>query len=336
MIQPKKFLSLALFILAIIHSDMSANDYASCCEGDCPSFCEGFWVEAQFLWWKPCLSDNDVATVSDALIPFQGNNSIVFMPYDWEPGVRVYAGKDNLWCGWDLWGVYTYLQTTGTVDLTAPADGLLFSDYLLANLGSGVVGFFYSTSDSIHQKQKLNYQTYEILFSRTAFNVNCLSLTPYFGVEGLLLDQTLNFSTSTDGNSLSIDASLDYHGVGLKTGIDLLFPLNNCFGFFANTSIAMVYGTKHWKITGNGVTNQDTPLNVNTTIKANECLFVPGYDIQIGLDFATCWCGTQVGAKVGWEFLQWCNISQINRFSTNHDKLTLGFQGLIVGGFVKF
>lgn len=324
----KYFLGVTLLISYLSHGNLKANECGSCFDGVC--------IGAEFLYWQPCLSNNDVALVFDS-DPLESSGRFEFIPNDWEPGVRVYLGKDNFWCGWNIWASYTYLKTNGSKDLTPPPNGALISDFLFGNAGNDIALFAYSFVDFIHQRQTIEYQTYEILFSHWKFETcYCLTLMPYFGVEGLLLDQTLEFATASGANTLNADITLDYHGVGLKTGLDFHFPLWKCFSFIVNTSLSMTYGNKKWELTGIGQTNDTSATPLNQNIKAKECVFIPGFDIKLGLNFATCRCGKEIGVIAGWEYLQKHNVPQINRYGTIDDTLTLGFQGLFAGGYVKF
>jgi hypothetical protein len=324
----KCLLLLALFATSYLKADNYSYD------NSCGCWWNGIWVEAEFLYWKPCLSDSRVGSIS-TLPPRIGQNNLEFLSFDWEPGVRATIGKNNLWCGLNLRGSYVYMKPEGQVDLAAPAGSLIFSDFLLANYGAAVADFSYSSSTALFQKHTFTYQTWEVLLSRE-FNTPCLDFIPFFGVEGLILDQRLDFSTANGANSVAIDTKLDYSGVGLKAGMDIVYPLCGCLDFFLKPSFSMVYGTKDWKVSGNGVTNDTTPLPVNFNANGSACVFIPGFDIQLGFKYMTCCWDKLMGVSVGWEFLQWSNIPQINRFNTTDDDLTLGFQGLTAGGFVVF
>ncbi len=324
----KKWLCLlTMLITSYLKADNSAYESPSGC------WCNGIWLEAEFLYWKACISDSGVAGVS-TIPPRTGNINVEFLSFDWEPGVRATIGKNNLWGGLNLRGSYVYMKPEGLVDLNASPGTLMFSDFLLANYGSAVADFGYSTSTSIFQKHTITYQNWEVLLSRE-FNTPCLDFIPFFGVEGLILDQHLDFSTASGANSVAIDTELDYCGVGFKAGMDILYPLCGCFDFFLKPSFSMLYGTKNLRATANGISN-DTLEAINSYSTGEACVFIPGFDIQLGFKYMNCCWDKLMGVSVGWEFLQWSNIPQINRFSTSDDDLTLGFQGFTASGFVVF
>ncbi len=303
---------------------------------NCYNYCwtGNLWIEAEFLWWKPCISNARAGSTTTLPIG-TGENKLNFICYDWKPGVRGSIGYDDLFCGWNLAASYTYIQPEGQVSRQAPVDSVILSDFLGSKLGAEGASFNYDTLTSLFQKHRITYQTWEIILSTTCPTC-CATLIPYFGVEGLLLHQRLDVAATSGANSVFFDVKLDYHGAGLKAGLDVDFPLFSCFSFFINPSFALVYGLKHWDIDADGVTNDEAPLPVTFEGRGCTCVLVPGFDIQIGLTYGLKLCETIIGLRTGWEFHQWTNVPQINLLNSTDDTLTLGLQGFFLSGFVAF
>lgn len=340
-----------LFLSLLAFRANAEFEYPCYSEGDAPAFLEdsscctetcnpcnnwGVWVEGEYLYWKACLSDSRVGIIS-TIPPRTGENTFHYLSYDRQSGVRASIGIDGLCSCWNLWGSYTYIRPEGKISLEAPIEkgSFILSDFMVANFGNEVAAWNYDFSTSLFQEQKIKYQTYDVLLSRD-FEVCCLEIHPFFGVTGLLLDQTLNFSTANGLNTIAFDTTIDYSGVGLKTGVNIVYPLSKCFNIFTRSSFAMVAGSKDYRLKADGVTNDSAPVPVTFASKGNACVYLPGFDIQIGLSYTANWCNKFISFKLGWEFLQWSNVPQINQINTTNDTLTLGMQGLTAGASVLF
>jgi hypothetical protein len=307
----------------------------------------------------------------------------------WEPGVRVRVAKRDIFCDWTLSGSYTWIHSTDNSSVHAGGVNGTSSDFVTSPLfAPGIANNFSSTTDLVTFTDgaatwKSNYQTWDVLLSYD-FNCNrCSVFTPFFGVEGLILSQQLdaefnyyneasgNVSGSSNGSSGQtisgsgqglvdeaawVNWKSSYFGVGLKLGTDYVFNLFDCLKLFARASGSIVIGNNDshshqgYKY-GNG-TGAATFQTLGKYKDDDCCLIVPGYNIALGVQYDSCWCGTDVALRLGWEFVQWFNVANPRSYGSNSflntanhafatsasspNTSTIGYQGLTVGLDVRF
>lgn len=373
---------LSLGLLAMTPNVASANDcYSDCCD---PCSLAGFEVGVDFIYWKPCYDNtewgvklNSTSTTLPTVDAYESNYAAICP--SWEPGVRVRVAKHDILCDWTLSGSYTWIHSNDRSRIHADGTTGTSSDYVTSPLfGPGIADFddlFFFTEGAA--SWKTNYQTWDVLLSYDFECNRCSTFTPFFGVEGLILSQQLrtafaynDFNTgSSSHSSNSDDESLvnltnaaavswksSYFGVGLKLGTDYVFNLFDCLKLFARASGSIVIGDNNssnrqvYHIgTGTGTAAQTRAARYKDD---DCCLIVPGYHIQLGVQYDNNWCGTDVALRLGWEFVQWFNIANprtyVNTFggSTTADNFaiqasspnvsTIGYNGLLAGLDVRF
>jgi len=288
----------------------------------------------------------------------------------WEPGVRVRVAKHDIFCDWTLSGSYTWIHSTDSQSIHAVGTVGSLSDYVSSPLFGPVIAnvddqdqlFFTNGAAS----WKTNYQTWDALLSYDFECNRCSTFTPFFGVEGLILSQQLRaaFALLEDDDEdrtqeAAVSWKSSYFGVGLKLGTDYVFNLFDCLKLFARASGSIVVGDNcssshqvYHRGTGTGTAAQ---TRFGRYKDDDCCLIVPGYHIQLGVQYDNNWCGTDVALRLGWEFVQWFNIANPRSYGNTYgggstfaannnfavqassgDTSTIGYNGLIAGLDVRF
>lgn len=344
----------ALCLLTVVPDNAKAYDQ---CYDTCQDACSlgGFEFGADFLYWKPCVDETDFAaytlegdtTTTDGIPENTLSVNYKQMCLNWEPGVRVRVAMPEVWCDWKLSASWVWVHSCDsralgladgdqghyTSPLLAPGFGDLITDYVTAD------GSWDST-----------YQTWDALFSYDITCNRCNVITPFFGVEGLVLNQTLKADYETtvgeQVNSSYVKWSSDFWGVGLKIGTDYTYTLFDCMKVFARASGSLVIGDD-CNSEDQGIYYQDsatiTTLDSRKYKDDDKCLIVPGYHLQVGFLYESCYCGVDFGVRLGYEFVNWYNVPNQRNFSldstngaTPSSIRNYGMHGLLAGAEVKF
>lgn len=361
-------------LTAIPDKANAANDcfsYDSCCEQSCdPCSFTGVEVGADFLYWKPCVDELDfVAVESTASFTEDGipetHTSLRYKDIcqGWEPGVRVRIALPDCWCDWTLSGSYTWinLKNSNSLDLLDDEDltenaalisGSIRSPLLHGSFAS-VLPEFFAGWEIAKGRLDTTYQTWDALFSYDVVCNRCNILSPFFGVEGLILNQELKAyyleSLDSEINKAVFDWSSDYFGVGLKVGTDYTYNLFDCLKVFARASGSLVVGNdcaESNQAVFLGAASQTINVRSLSYKDDDKFIIVPGYHLQLGVLYESCYCGMDFGIRLGWEFVNWHNVpnhrvfpSDVdvnNALSTSPTVRTLGFQGFLAGGEIRF
>ncbi len=344
----KTRLALILTCFALIPTFVNAqtiSEYDSCCSEACnplASWCRGFEVGVDFIYWKPCLNDLDYAIKFDTDPNTTNTTSqgrYEYLNHDFEPGFRVYGLKKDIWCGWDVWGSYTWLLANTSESLIPPVpNGVIFSTLDHGGLDIGGI-------TQIDASHSFRYQSFDVLF-RYEFNCfgPCNSLIPFWGIEGIKIDQdTDSFAVgSFGGNSATYKVHWDSEvlALGLKVGTEYWYSICNGFKWFTNASLSVVGGSNDTVNTQRRDILESIPNNEEYKFTNCTDICLPGCHLMAGLSYEKDWCGMLLRARIGYEFLDWWNIPQIRRFfndgnefgiSTGAVGSNLALHGLFVG-----
>lgn len=352
---------LSVVLFALTPNVASAQSCNPCCDPCDWSLCDQtFEIGVDFIYWKPCVDDLDVAAILET------SNGFSHVDYksiclDWEPGFRVFINLPEFFCDWNLSASYTSLKSCNSAK----------QEYDDADDGNGIISPLIfpaspftnaSTFEIGHQSWDLRYHEWDVLLSYDILCGRCHHFSPYFGVAGICLDQKLDadfcLQLETKGlvtkNGATIDSitntvkwDSEYWGVGLRFGSAYEYEICSGINAFANANATLLAGEACSK---NKQTFEDTGTETEADIKLKDddcCHFVPGYHIAIGLNYLGCWCDWDIGARLGYEFVNWHNIPNHRVFSgdnTNSEAShsssastrTLGFHGLFAGAWISF
>lgn len=357
-------LSTVLLTSAPIHNGEAYMNGNCCpqyneCSNDCGA-CD-WYVGADFIYLKPCIDNLDYCLRKGPNTPVDPGPGFQEWKNEtlctgWEPGFRVWVGSDDIWCGWSLRASYTWLNisTKSSVDTLAnPVNAYSYSlssplliDFKTPNHASKIAGD-YDTS----------YNEWDIQLGLPG----CYStFQPYVGVQGLIFNQEFDVNLTDHEDAVipgwQVKWTSDYSAVGLKVGTGYQRCINECFSFFTDAAGAVVVGNTNAKHDLKQYNESTKALEDHHVYKNTDtCNFVPGFKLQVGLEYSQCICNLDASFRVGYEFTQWFNLSsprrftnsrnseltqvsadnEIVRFSSNNS-VNMGLHGLFVGGEVKF
>lgn len=322
-----------------------------------------FSVGVDFLYWKPCVDDLDYAAAFRTETGTAPPSTSFDLHYksvcpDWEPGVRVRIGIPGCWRGFDVSASYTYLKSS---DSNSTEPGI--AESILATAAhpgiSGLVpngGFF----TEARAKWELKYNAFDVLF-HSPFRCNpCHLINPFFGIEGIWLNQNFDarYEVLSVTDIVNADWESDYFGIGLKAGVDYTYTICDGLSLFARGSASLLTGDSDSKgfHAYNNLNTAGTLIGF-TDLEYHDddcCHIVPGYHIQAGFNYEGNSCGCEYNFRIGYEFLEWHNVSNYRRFfsteelvnaaegnanaaySTQTNTSNLGFHGLFAGFDFEF
>ena len=241
---------------------------------------------------------------------------------DWSPGVRAFVDFPALCKGFDLRASYTYVKFNDSHSTQAGINEQIVATNVngfLFNLFGA--GFF----DSAHERVDGNYQTFDILLRYPLILTARQKFTPFFGVTGLSLNQeekTRFLNEQTQSPFVTVARykwESDYFGVGLKLGTEWAYNLCDGLSLFASAVGSVVTGdsdNKSEQTIQFNIGEAETLEDVFTYHDDGCCQIVPGYHIQAGFGYETYACGCDFSARIGYEFLNWFNLSNPRRFDT--------------------
>lgn len=374
----------ALFSLGLLAMTPNVTEAADCyscdpCDpcGDqcCNESCFGgvdFGVD--FLLWKPAVNDLDwSATLVEETVPgtgFEPSGIDVFVKYHdvcpgWEPGFRLRLSKDACWCDWRLGLSYTRVKSSAhdhvdsCLDCTASCTNS--SETVVAPPVFGSSSFSPSSQINFAQgKWESTYQAWDILFAYDIDCCRCHVFSPFFGVAGLNLDMKLEADyqhcPGTLQNSIEYKWTDSFFGAGLKVGSGYSYNICDCLKLFATASGSLIVGDDDARNTQTFWDGLTTPNFVTVRWKDDDCArILPGYHFQLGVLYESCYCGTEWGFRLGWEFVEWLNVANHRTFvsdatvssvspptsanvasSTSPNTRAYGFHGLLAGLEVHF
>jgi len=317
-----------------------------CCEpcDPCGMTCGGFEVGVDFIFWQPCFNDLSYAILFDTNPNASGSvtahGKYQYLDHCFDPGFRVYAKKLDAWCGWDVSGSYTFYWSKASHSVSRVSPQELYS-----TLDHGGFDLTAQSITSIEASHNVRYQSFDALFH---YELNCCgpchSLTPFWGIEGVKLEQDI-FSTATGESSeqsatYNVNWDSELLGLGMKLGTDYYYKLMCGLSWFTRASVTVLAGRN--ESTNTQIrTVQPTPVITNIPFKTCDDVCVPGFHLMAGLSYEKEWCGKTLKARIGYEFLDWWNVPQIRRFTDGGNDIAistsgpngsnLGLHGLFVG-----
>ncbi len=325
----KRVLSAALAVVFLQCALVQADD---CCPtNECFDPCGGWNVGVDFLYWNVCKNNPNYAVTIETGVVDVLDNTYHYATYGWEPGFRVYAGKENVFCGWDLSASYTYMYASGHDRVENENTTFVVT-----------TGIFQNNVAAATAKNTLNYQTFEVLLGYDYCFCQCQTIKPFFGIQGVRLEQNFDqlseFFQAPTINKVIWNS--DYKALGLELGSIYSYNLDCGLGLFTRASVSFVAGTSDdlvFEETSGGVSI------FRRDIKSETSLCTPGMHLQLGLNYDHCWCERVFNFHIGYEFTNWWNVAQIREYavpvffaSTSGNDGHLMMHGLFLGMDVGF
>lgn len=308
---------------------------------DCydPCDCGGFEFYADFIWWKPCVDDLDYAAVKES--SSRDNFKHRCICPEWEPGFRVGFAMPDFYCDWGLSASWTYIESDDSGSVKK--DDLVYGSLLHANVQPGHM------FDQASASWDTTYHEWDLLFSTDLSCKECHHFMPFFGLAGIFLDQKFSadyYDKDNAGKYVKTATAAwdsDIWGIGLRAGTEYQYRFSDCLSFFSKAWGSILYSE------GDGELDSKDRSGVpegSGQIKAKDddcCQLMPGWHIGAGFIYDSSWCDCDFQFRLGYEFLQWCNVPNHRVYdrdsvthSTSPSTRTFGFHGLMAGLGMSF
>lgn len=293
------------------------------------------WLDGEVLYWKSNVGSFDYGTESESSTAIKDGH-VKHPHFNWDWGFRLGLGYKMPHDKWDIFVNYTYVlgrahgHAGGSDDVVFPswASGFNFN-------GSGT---FFADSAKARWHMALNMGDVEL--GRTCFAGKWLSIRPFVGVRGLVIDQEYHVEykggTVAPADEDKVHLNTDFWGVGIRMGFNTLWGLGKGLGIYGNGSASLLSG--HFD-----VHEREKLEHADTTIfrvKRDVNNVVVTADLALGLqwDYMFSKDRYHFGVKFGWEFNMFFDQNQLFNFlsPTNPGAIRfqdddLSFQGLTLG-----
>ncbi len=293
------------------------------------------WLDGEILFWQANLGSLNYGVTSESTSSVK-DGRVKNLDFNWDWGFRLGIGYKMPHDKWDLFVNYTYVH--GNAHGSAGSGhGVVFPSWASGFNFTGD-GTFFANSARSHWDMSLNMGDLEL--GRVCFAGKWLTIRPFIGIRGLVIDQDFNVSykggTVAPNDEDKIHADNNFWGVGIRMGFNGLWGLGKGLGIYSNGSASLLSG--HFDV------HEREKLN-----KADERIFsvkrdvdnvVVAADLALGLQWDYLFSRNRYhfGVKFGWEFNMFFDQNQLFNFlsPTNpgaihfqNDDLT--FQGLTLG-----
>ena len=235
----------------------------------------GFFITADFLWWKLYEGGTDfVIKDQDPSSALKGN--INHLHFNWDPGFKVGIGNVFDHDRWELFIQYTYYRTNAHKK-EKPDKGEVFTG-LYGVPGTAVAG-------SAHARWHVDMSIAEITLGRNYFVSKYLALQPIFGLNSAWINQHRRFRYKgvSGGNVEWIHGGNEFWGLGPKVGVDTQFFFGSRYSLYGNISGSLLWG--HFNVrekTRMLVTNSEV-----YNLKSDCHKMAPTVDFDVGIAYDT-------------------------------------------------
>lgn len=292
---------------------------------------QGLWVDAELLFWQSNLGGLDYAIESQSTTKLD-HGKVKQPDFHWDLGARVGLGYRLPHDRWDVLVRYTYLHAEGSGSAHRE-NGAIFP--IWATSVSGVEEFFASSAKA-HWNAGINLADLEL--GRTCLVGKWLSIRPFIGVRGLVIDQDYHVSyeggSGFPGVQDRVKMSSDEWGVGLRMGLNSLWGLGKGIGIYGDGSFSLLSG--NFDVHEKESIKEERRLNVHRDVNN----LVVAADLALGLqwDYLFSKDRYHFGVKFGWEFNIFFDQNQLFNFSSvttpgsvRFKQEDLSFQGVTLG-----
>ena len=329
-------------VLGVSAQEMKPQRYSCTPFPNC--FKKGFFIEGDFLYWKPEVNELEYAlsinpVTSEAIEQHE-------IRYDWEPGFQVAIGylfSNN----WDLLARYTNLCANKTEMVSSRPNQDLFSSFTHrspVNSNERVIS-------SATSNTKLYYNVLDIEGIRHIFSANRLELLAFLGIRGAWVTQNweANYSPVQYGIRF-MQNKWKVQGGGFRFGIDANLELGRGFTFFGTGALTGLLADHETRFRTIAIDRVDPRTIFDSDIRFSRAKVFPVLEASMGIGWGTyfregilnhrkdLW-GLHIGAR--YEFIQWWSLNDIQRpdeISGFEDATpgNLGFHGLTLRATIVF
>jgi len=295
---------------------------------------DGVAVYADFLVWKT-FADGLEYAINNKNGTTTASHAHLDSPHSsWSYGYRVGLDYRIPHDNWDINTRYTYFHGDLEAHTAAPQNGALFTNWQFPTAAST-----YATQARAHWTCNLN--TADLELGRNCKAGNWLSIRPYMGVKGVVLQQRYHVkyeggTAVPAGDEDKIRMFNDFWGVGVRFGFNSLWGLGKGFSIYADGAGSLLSG--HFKV--QEVEHFEVSDTTVFSVRDNISTVVPVAEIALGFQWDHFFHNDRLhfGVKLGWEFNYYFNQNRYFRFlsssnlgSFSQNNNDLGFSGLTLG-----
>lgn len=325
-----------------------APSFAPCaapCAAAAPCCNNGDWfVDVDVLYWKACEGGLMFGSETRERVLDAGTTSFDTFKtkkknphHRWDVGVRVGLGYHFACECYDAAIYWTHFDTDAHGHYRKGADsnhwftpawsGVTTNGLLGGNIDNGANPVDFASS---HWKLRLNLIDAEI---GRSFCVNsCLSIRPYIGVRGAIIDQKYDLEydaiTTISGTDVAspideFQLKSDFEGAGIRIGTDVDYNLGCGVSLFGDLAASLLWGESEVK-TKEAYQFGTTPGTTEFTFQEQrdrDCGSRAITDASLGLRWQQSCCNKLITLEFAWEHHFFFNNNDFEKF-TNFDAQT--------------
>ncbi len=254
--------------------------------------------------------------------------------FDWNWGFRAGVDYKSHHDKWDIATRYTYMHSTASESISAPAGGAVFPSWQFPLVAGGFV-----TDGKAHWICNLNMADLEL--GRDCYVGTWLSIRPFMGVRGAVVQQRYHVgykggTAVPAGDEDKIKMSNNFWGVGIRVGFNSLWGFAKGWSFYVDGAGSLLSGQIKVREGEHFNKANETIFNVRDTIST----VIPTAEIALGLQWDHLWDNDRyhLGVKLGWEFNCFFNQNRLFKFASSsspgffsQNNADLSFQGVTLG-----
>ena len=268
------------------------------------------WVRGEILVWTAEAGDLDFVIPSS---PVLNNNrgqigDVEEAKFGWDPGFRVEIGHRFRPDFWELALTYTYINIDGSDSFSAPSDPNRFMVATKNNVSNQALQTARSQVD-------LFYNVFDLMLARSFLPTKQMIVRPSMGLTGTWMDREFDVKYNGAGNPANLTHNRDkweFHGGGMRVGVDIDWYLGKGFSIYGKSSIAALLG--FYKNTYESDTNNATTGNPPATIqnaRYDDQRIATNIQVQLGPAWGKMWGDIGVLLFAGYEVNAWFNVEEV-------------------------
>lgn len=278
------------------------------------------FVTAEFLYWQVNEGATDFAVKMNQPAWSSTQNTYAIGNYEngdfsWSPGFRLTLGYFNAPHYWDVHAQYTYLPSSGSVEVHAPkkAGEFLNGTWIQPDVNTATPP---APLEKAKSHIRLDYNVLDLIFTRRFHTNEHLRVNVFGGLTSAFLYQKwhVSYEDINDQHSKIVN-SWQFEGAGVRFGIKLDWFLGRDFyltGLISNAMLAGWYRNSAFQETSAPIADannsrpiRDTHFSDNRMTFATQCLAGPSWQKRFKR--------ARVEFMAGYELSIWTNLHQIYR-----------------------
>jgi len=301
------------------------------------------FLTADFIYWYAVQGNMDYA-LSGVGGNAPGDPSLLANPpkgksfgvdHKMKPGFKAGLGWTGCKDGWDLYANYTWFQANDLKGSTTADNPSSTVSVWLAP--SRISGWFLISEGSA--KWDFHFNAVDLELGRNFFVSRRLALRPHVGLKGSWQEQHYDidyvFTTISSGpnpnNVTFIKQTVDFWGVGIRTGLNGSWYFNRNWSFYGDLGLSGLWSRFKTKRVDTAVDTTTGSTFKPYNIENIHHQITPVLELGFGLQEEVWWHRGRyhVAIRAGWEEQVWFNMNQFDDLQdTPHGNLDL--QGLTV------